>query len=67
MVRYSYIFLDSWGHRAISLSVGVVSTCTGVTWARYGRVIYRAKEPTEFWRDVVVCYLWFLFHRILLV
>jgi hypothetical protein len=41
----------------ISLSVGVVSTFTGVTWARFGRVIYRAKQPKEFWEDVVACYL----------
>jgi len=41
----------------ISLCVGVVSTCTGVTWARYGRVIYRAKDPLRFWGDVAACYL----------
>jgi hypothetical protein len=41
----------------VSLTVGVVSTIAGESWARYGRVIYRAKEPTEFWGDVVACYL----------
>lgn len=40
----------------ISLAVGVISTCTGVSWARYGRVIYRAKEPRQFWEDVATCY-----------
>ena len=41
----------------ISLAWGVISTCTGVTLARFGRVIYRAKEPNEFWEDVVTCYV----------
>ena len=41
----------------VSLAVGVVSTCTGVTWARFGRVIYRAKQPRKFWEDVIACYL----------
>lgn len=41
----------------ISFVAGVVSTCTGVSWARYGRVIYRAKEPNEFWFDVAMTYL----------
>lgn len=41
----------------ISLSVGVAATFTGVTWARFGRVIYRAKQPKEFWEDVIACYL----------
>jgi hypothetical protein len=49
---YFYLILG-----IISLSVGVVSTCTGVVWARFGRVIYRAKQPKEFWEDVVACYL----------
>jgi hypothetical protein len=41
----------------VSLSAGLISTCTGVTWARFGRVIRRDKEPTEFWEDVGACYL----------
>ncbi len=49
---YFYLILG-----IISLTVGIVSTCTGVTWARFGRVIYRAKQPKEFWEDVVACYL----------
>jgi hypothetical protein len=49
-----YIFLML---GVISLSVGIVSTYTGVTWARFGRVIYRAKEPTDFWWDVATCCL----------
>jgi len=49
---YFYLILG-----IISLIVGVVSTCTGVVWARFGRVIYRAKQPKEFWEDVVACYL----------
>jgi len=54
LLRPPYIFLI---FGIISLSVAVVSTCTGVSWARFGRVIYRAKEPNEFWWDVVTCYL----------
>ncbi len=42
LLRSQYIFLILGG---ISLCVGMVSTWTGVTWARFGRVIYRAKEP----------------------
>lgn len=49
---YFYLILG-----IISLTVGVVSTCTGVVWARFGRVIYRAKQPKEFWEDVVATYL----------
>jgi uncharacterized protein (DUF486 family) len=49
---YYYLILG-----VISLSVGVFSTCTGVTWARFGRVIYRAKQPKAFWEDVITCYL----------
>jgi hypothetical protein len=41
----------------ISLFVGVVSTCTGVSWARGGSVIRRNEEPKEFWEDVVASYL----------
>jgi hypothetical protein len=43
--------------RGISLCTGMVSTCTGVTWAPYGRVIYRAEEPRKFWKDVAARYL----------
>jgi hypothetical protein len=53
-LRPSYFFLIL---GLISLAVGVISTCTGVTWARFGRVIYRTKEPNEFWEDVVTCYV----------
>lgn len=49
---YFYLIIGT-----ISFSVGVVSTCTGVVWARFGRVIYRDKQPKEFWEDVVVSYL----------
>ncbi len=41
----------------ISFCIGLVSTCTGVTWARFGRVIHRDKEPKEFWEDVVATYV----------
>ncbi len=41
----------------VSLCTGVVSTFTGVTWARFGRVIYRANQPKEFWEDVIACYI----------
>ena len=54
LLRPQYIFLIL---GVISLCVGMVSTCTGVAWARYGRVIYRAKEPRQFWEDVATCYL----------
>jgi len=40
----------------ISLFGAVVSTCTGKTWARTGRTIYRDKEPSEFWWVVAIYY-----------
>ena len=49
---YIFLFLG-----VISFSVGVISTCTGVTWVRFGRVIYRAKEPKQFWEDVATSYI----------
>jgi hypothetical protein len=41
----------------ISFSGAVVSTCAGKTSARTGRIIYRAKEPSEFWWVVAIYYL----------
>ena len=41
----------------VFLCIGVVSTFTGVSWARFGRVIRRDKEPSEFWWDVAAGYL----------
>jgi hypothetical protein len=37
-----------------SFSGAVISTCTGKTWARTGRTIYRAKEPNTFWWVVAI-------------
>jgi RsiW-degrading membrane proteinase PrsW (M82 family) len=48
---YLYLILG-----IILLFVGLVSTCTGVVWARFGRVIYRAEQPREFWEDVVTSF-----------
>ena len=47
-MTYFYLILG-----VISLFVGVVSTCTGVVWARFGRVIHRDNQPKEFWEDLV--------------
>ena len=38
-----------------SLAAGLVSTLTGVTFARFGRIIYRAEEPKGF-REAVRTY-----------
>jgi hypothetical protein len=40
-----------------SFFLAVSGTCTGEAWARFGRVVYRAKEPKKFWRLVSVYYL----------
>jgi hypothetical protein len=40
-----------------SLFLAAVGTCTGETWARFGRVIRRDEKPKEFWEDVVACYV----------
>jgi hypothetical protein len=37
-----------------SLVLAVAGTLTGKVWARYGRVIYRAKEPQNFWQLIAV-------------
>jgi hypothetical protein len=39
------------------LVLAVNGTCTGEAWARFGRIVCRAKEPKEFRRLVVVQYL----------
>jgi hypothetical protein len=54
LLRPPYFFLIV---GIISFCMGIVSTCTGVTWARFGHVIYRDKEPKEFWQDVVASYV----------
>jgi hypothetical protein len=60
LVRPPYIFLIL---SAFFLCLGAVSTYTGKTWARYGRVVYSAEEPRQFWEVVAVYYLgsvWFI-------
>ena len=39
------------------LGLAVGGILTGETLARFGHVIYRAKEPKEFWEDIVACFL----------
>jgi hypothetical protein len=41
----------------MSLLLALVGTCTGEAWARFGRVVYRAKEPKQFWRLIAAYYL----------
>jgi hypothetical protein len=41
----------------IFFAAGVVSTCAGKTYGRYGGWAYRAKEPTQFWLAVAIYYL----------
>ena len=55
----------------VMLLMGLIATLTGVAWARFGRVIYRAKEPRAFWEDVVtsyalgICLIGYFFYRAL--
>jgi len=42
---------------AFSLFLAVVGTCTGEAWARFGRVVCRAKEPKQFWGLIAMQYL----------
>ena len=37
--------------------LAVAGTCTGEAWARFGRVVYRAKQPKQFWSLVATYYL----------
>jgi hypothetical protein len=39
------------------LLLAVVATCTGESWGRFGRVIYRDKDSKKFWWDVAISYL----------
>jgi hypothetical protein len=41
----------------IFLGLAVGGMLTGETLARFGRVIYRAKEPEEFWEEIVASFL----------
>jgi hypothetical protein len=54
LLRPPYMFLTLGG---IMFSGAVVSTCIGKTRTRYGRTVYRAKNPGEFWRIVTVYYI----------
>src|ERR1019366_5580778 len=49
---YSLLFLG-----AFSFFLAVAGTCTGEAWARFGQVVYRAKEPKQFWSLVAMYYL----------
>jgi hypothetical protein len=53
-----YIFLT---FAAIFFGGGVVSTLTGTTLARFRGVVYRAKNPSDFWWTVATYYLLALF------
>jgi hypothetical protein len=37
--------------------LAVVGTCTGKAWARFGRVVCRAREPKQFWWLIAMYYL----------
>lgn len=41
---YGLLFLA-----AFFFVLGVNGTCTGEAWARFGRMVYRDKEPKQFW------------------
>lgn len=41
----------------ILLFSGVIWTCTGKTWDRYGGWVYRTQEPKRFWWAVAMYYL----------
>jgi len=41
----------------ILLFLAVLGTCTGEAWARFGGVVYRSKEPKQFWGLVATYYL----------
>ena len=38
------------------LVLGIVGTCTGTAQARFGRVVYRAKEPKRYWTVIGIEY-----------
>ena len=40
-----------------SIFGAVVSTCTGKTLARFRGLVYRAKDPSEFWWVVTIYFL----------
>jgi len=38
------------------LLLAVGGTCTGEAWARFGQVVYRDKEPKDFWTLIAIYY-----------
>jgi hypothetical protein len=40
----------------VSVVLAVAGTCTGKAWARFGLVLYRDKEPWNFW-SLIAMYL----------
>jgi hypothetical protein len=49
------------------LLLAVGGTCTGEAWARFGQVVYRDKEPKDFWTLIAILSRRCLLDRILLV
>lgn len=37
--------------------MAVIGTCTGEAWARFGQVVFRTKEPKQFWRLIALYYV----------
>lgn len=50
-LRPPYIFLIL---GVVFFCIGVISMCAGEAWSNFGRLVYRAKEPNQFWWAVVV-------------
>lgn len=38
------------------IRLGVVGTCTGEASARFGRLVYRDKQPWQFWGEIAMDY-----------
>ena len=53
-IRSPYLFLILGG---ISFIAAVASTCMGKSWGRFGGVVYRAEEPSQFWWLVATYFL----------
>jgi hypothetical protein len=50
----------------VLLFMAVVSTLTGESLERWGRMVSRAEQPKRFWWDIALCYLGGIFFIIAL-
>jgi hypothetical protein len=67
LLRPPYIFLIL---GIVSILAALVFACLGKVWVRFNGWVYRAKEPREFWGEVVayffvgVCFIGYFLSKV---